>query len=216
MADIHLYSLATPNGQKVSCFLEAANIPYEASKIDILKNDQFTDDYIKINPNSKIPAIVDKKGTNGEEHAIMESGAILLYLAEKYDQFLPKDPVQKSQCIQWLFFQMASVGPMFGQFGHFFKYAGEKCDHPYPTERYSNEVKRLLKVIENQLQDNAFLLGKEACIADFAIVPWILCLDKFYNAEEQLSLNEFKKIKSYQNNFLEIPGVKKGLEVCAF
>lgn len=216
MADIHLYSLATPNGQKVSCFLEAAKIPYEATKIDITKEDQFTDEYIKINPNSKIPAIVDKNGPNGQDHAVMESGAILLYLAEKHNQFIPKDLALKSQCLQWLFFQMASLGPMFGQFGHFFKYAVDKCDHPYPTERYTNEVKRLLKVLENQLEGKKFIIGDEACIADFAIVPWIICLDKFYEAEEQLSLKEFKNVSSYIQNFLKIPGVEKGLNVCGF
>lgn len=216
MADIHLYSLATPNGQKVSCFLEAAKIPYEATKIDILKDDQFTEEYIKINPNSKIPSIVDKAGPNGKELAIMESGAILLYLGEKYDQFVPKDPVLKSQCLQWLFFQMASVGPMFGQFGHFFKYAGDKCTHPYPTERYTNEVKRLLGVLEKQLENKKFFIDDVPSIADFAIVPWVICLDKFYEAEEQLSLQEFKNVKQYQQNFLEIPGVKEGLTVCDF
>lgn len=214
MADIHLYSLATPNGQKISTFLEAAEIPYEATMINILEGDQFSEDFIKINPNAKIPAIVDKAGPDGKEIPIMESGAILLYLAEKYGKFLPEDKYQRNQVIQWLFFQVGGAGPMFGQFGHFYKYAADKCKDPYPVERYSTETKRLLQVLENQLEGQKFIVGNEASIADFSLVPWVICLDKFYEAREHLGLDEYKNVSSWVKNFFAIPGVEKGMKVC--
>ena len=216
MDKIQLYSLATPNGQKASIALEEMGLEYDAHKIDIMKGDQFTDEYIKINPNSKIPAIVDPTGDNGKPLAIMESGAILLHLAEKTNKFLPTDPGSRSKVLQWLFFQVGGVGPMFGQFGHFFRYAGEKCDHPYPTERYTTEAKRLLGVMDKQLQDNEFIAGKDISIADFATVPWVTCLSMFYKADDQLSLSEFKNVNRWTENFLARPAVQAGMKVCSF
>ena len=213
---IQLYSLATPNGQKVSIALEEMQIPYDAHKIDIMEGDQFKPEFIKINPNSKIPAIVDPNGPEDKEISIMESGAILVYLAEKSGLFYPKDERQRSEILQWLFFQMASVGPMFGQFGHFYKYVKDKCDHPYPKERYTNEVKRLLAVIDKKLEASKYIASEEISIADFAIFPWVVCLDKFYEASEHLGLKSFKNINKWVSEIEQRPKVKKGLNICGF
>ena len=213
---IQLYSLGTPNGQKASVALEEMGIPYDAHRIDIMKGDQFTDEYIQINHNSKIPAIVDPTGDQGRPLAIMESGAILLHLAEQSGQFLSTDSTLRSETIQWLFFQMASVGPMFGQFGHFYKYAGEKCEHPYPTERYATEAKRLLKVLDTRLGSTGFLVGSEMSIADIATAPWVVCLDRFYKAREKLELDSFKNVEAWVGAFMDRPKVQVGMEVCAF
>lgn len=212
---IQLYSLATPNGQKVSIALEEMGLDYDAHTINILEGDQFTDHFIKINPNSKIPAIVDPNGPNGEPLAIMESGAILMYLAEKSGKFLADDPRLRSQTLQWLFFQVGGVGPMFGQFGHFYKYAQDKCDHPYPTERYSKETQRLLGVLDKQLEDRDFLVG-DLSIADFATAPWVKALDQFYKASDHLGLNDFSNVQAWLQRFLQRPLVQKGLNVCGF
>ena len=213
---IQLYSLATPNGQKASVALEEMEIPYEAHKIDIMAGDQFTPEFIKINPNSKIPAIVDPQGDQGKPLAIMESGAILIYLAEKSGKFLPSDPVAKNKVLQWLFFQVGSIGPMFGQFGHFYRYAGEKCDHPYPVERYTKEAQRLLQVLDNQLLKNEYLTGSEITIADFATAPWVVCLDRFYKAQDHLGLEKFKHVHRWVQSFLARPKVEIGMNVCSF
>ncbi len=211
---IQLYSLATPNGQKVSIALEMMGIQYDAHTIDIRKGEQFSEDFLKINPNGKIPAIVDPIGDAGNPLAIMESGAILLYLAEKTGQFLPKAIGSRSRVLQWLFFQVGGVGPMFGQFGHFTVYAKDKGDLSYPIERYTNEVKRLLKVLDNQLAKTAFLAGDEISIADFATMPWVLGLDKFYKAKAILGLDEHSHITRWLAANLAFPGVEKGLGVC--
>lgn len=211
---IQLYSLATPNGQKASIALEEMGIDYDAHKIDIMQGDQFSDEFIKINPNSKIPAIVDPEGDNGNPLAIMESGAILLYLAEKSGRFLPSEPADRSRVLQWLFFQVGGVGPMFGQFGHFHVYAQEKCEHPYPEERYANETKRLLKVMEKQLEQHKFIAGSEVSIADFATAPWVLCLEKFYKAGERLELDKTPKVMSWAKKLMQRPGFARGMTVC--
>lgn len=215
MSKIQLYSLATPNGQKASIALEEMDLAYDAHKIDITQGDQFKEEFIKINPNSKIPAIVDPDGPKGE-HAVFESGAILIYLAEKSGMFLSKDPVLRSETLQWLFFQVAGVGPMFGQFGHFYKYAKDKCDHPYPVERYTKETKRLLEVLEKRLNQRSFLVGEEYSIADMATFPWVQCLDEFYNAKEKLDLEKFKNINSWIDRILQREKTRKGMKVCSF
>lgn len=211
---IQLYSLATPNGQKVSIALEEMKLPYEAHTVNILKGEQFEPWFVKVNPNSKIPAITDPDGPRGEI-SLMESGAILNYLAKKSGLFLPKDPVKEHDTLQWLFFQMASIGPMFGQFGHFYKYAVDKCDHPYPVERYNNEAKRLLAVLEARLQENEYLAAGEYTIADMAVFPWVVCLDKFYHASEQLGLQDFKAVQKWVGKIAEREAVKKGMEICS-
>lgn len=211
MNKIQLYSLGTPNGHKVSVALEEMGLPYEAHLINIMNGDQFTDAFKHINPNSKIPAIVDPDGPGGE-HAVFESGAILLYLAEKTGKFLSTDPKLRSETLQWLFFQMGGVGPMFGQFGHFYKYAKDKCDHPYPVERYATETKRLLSVVDKRLEGRDFIV-QDYSIADMAIFPWVICLDKFYLASEFLQLENYKNIQSWLKRILAREATQRGLKV---
>lgn len=213
---IQLYSLATPNGIKVSVALEEMGLEYEAHTVNIMADEQFKPEFLALNPNSKIPVIVDPNGPGGKPLPVFESGAILLYLAEKSGKFLPQDAVQRWETIQWLFFQMGGVGPMFGQFGHFFKYARDKCDHPYPLERYTNEAKRLLGVIEKRLDGRDFIIDAGYTIADMAIFPWVLCLKKFYHGEEQLSLNSFPKVLAWMERCMARPLTAKGLDVCPF
>jgi GSH-dependent disulfide-bond oxidoreductase len=213
MAQLQLYTLATPNGQKVSVALEEMGLDYQAHTVNILMGEQFEDQFIKINPNSKIPALVDLEGDQGQPLNIMESGAILLYLAEKTGQFIPKDIPSRSRCLQWLFFQMGGIGPMFGQFGHFYRYAKDKCDHPYPLKRYSTEAQRLLGVLEKQLENNQFIAGPEYTIADMAIAPWVHCLSHFYKADEILGLEKFENVNEWLQNFMSRPAVQTGMEV---
>jgi GST-like protein len=212
---IQLYSLATPNGQKVSIALEEMGIPYDAHTIDIRHDDQFSKAFIAINPNSKIPAIVDPMGDK-DPLPIMESGAILIYLAEKSGKFLPTDPIKRMETLQWLMWQMAGFGPMLGQFGHFTVYAPKDRDLSYGQERYTKEAKRLLTVLDTQLAGKAYIIGDELTIADFAIMPWVVCLDTFYNAEESLNLKSFTHVNRWVESLLKRPGFEKGMQVCPF
>lgn len=212
---IDLYSLATPNGQKVSVMLEELGVDYKPHTVNILKGEQFTPAFIALNPNSKIPVIVDHDGPDGQPITVMESGAILLYLAEKTGQLISADPKIRSETIQWLFFQMASIGPMFGQFGHFYKYAGDRCDHPYPTERYATEARRLLQVLEDRLTTQSWIAGKEYSIADIAIFPWVHCLGHFYQAEDILGLSGYTHVNQWLQQCLSRPAVQRGMPVCS-
>jgi GSH-dependent disulfide-bond oxidoreductase len=212
---IQLYSLATPNGQKVSIALEELGLPYEAHKVNVLQGEQFTDEFKAINPNSKIPALVDPDGPDGRPLAIFESGAILLHLAEKTGKLVPADPRRRSECVQWLFFQMANVGPMFGQFGHFYRFAKEKL--PYAIERYTTEVRRLLGVLETRLTGRACLAGDEYTVADIATFPWVGCLDWGYNASTDLKLKEeFPQVMAWYTRCTERPASVRGAKVCPF
>jgi GST-like protein len=211
---IQLYSLATPNGQKVSVALEELGLPYETHVINIMKGDQFTDEFKKVNPNSKIPAIVDPDGPGGKELALFESGAILLYLAEKTGKLLPADPAAKWETVSWLMFQMGGVGPMFGQFGHFSKYAPEKV--PYAIERYTKEVKRLLSVLETRLTGKQFIMGDDYTIADIAIFPWVNGLSAFYKGDEALGLADFKNVNDWLTRCMDRPASKTGMKVAPF
>ena len=213
---IQLYSLATPNGQKISIALEEMNLPYDAHLINIRENDQLDEDYLHLSPNRKIPALSDPNGPDGKQIILMESGAILLYLAEKTGLFLPKDPAQKIECIQWLFFQVAHVGPMFGQFGHFYKFAADKTTDDYAKERYLNESKRLLAILNDRLANKDFIMGKEYTIADMAIVPWLECLENLYNTAEALELNSFKNITIWRSKVTSRPAYERGSKVCPF
>jgi len=213
---IQLYTVATPNGRKASIALEEMDLPYEAHCVDIGKGEQFTEEYVKnVNPNSKIPAIIDPDGPSGSEHRVFESGAILIYLAEKSGQLLSTDPAKRSETIQWLFFQNAGVGPMFGQFGHFYKFGKDNCDHPYPVERYAKETKRLLGVLEQQLDGQAYLVG-EYSIADISTFPWVGCLDWGYEASEYLGLNDFPNVEAWHERCASRPAAEKGAKVCGF
>jgi GST-like protein len=212
MASLQLYSFPTPNGLKVSLALEEMGLDYDYHLVDITKGDQFKPDFIAINPNSKIPSLVDQEGPDGKPFSVFESGAILIYLAEKTGKLLSKDPAIRSTTLQWLFFQMASVGPMFGQFGHFFKYAKGKCDHPYPVERYRNESKRILKVLEDRLKSNPYLAGEEYSIADIATFPWVRGLSDHYKADDVLALNEYPSMQAWVKKCSERPASRAVFE----
>ncbi len=216
MGTIELYSLDTPNGQKIGIALEEMKLPYSANVIDIRQDDQFSSHFVGINPNSKIPAIVDPDGPGGKPISIFESGAILMYLAEKTGKFLPSNPTERWQTIQWLFFQMAGVGPMFGQFGHFFRYAKDKCEDPYPVERYTKEVLRLLAVIEKQLTDHKYIINNEYTITDMAVMPWVVCLDEFYEATDFLGLENFPQIQEWVELCLMREATRNGMTICPF
>lgn len=209
---LQLFSLNTPNGIKVAVALEELGIPYEPHTVHIGKGEQFTDAFKSISPNSKIPAIVDLNGPGGKPFALMESGAILIYLAEKAGCLLPTEPTLRFKCLQWLFFQVGHIGPMFGQFGHFFKYARDKCDHPYPLERYQTEAKRLLGVLELQLTDNQYLVG-DYTIADIATFPWVNALNVSYGAAEVLPLSEFPHVEAWLARCTARPAFQVGKDV---
>lgn len=208
---LQLYSLATPNGQKAGIMLEELEVPYEAHRINILEGEQFDPEYVEINPNSKIPTLIDPDGPGGQPIAIMESGAILWHLANKFDRFLPKDETGRLETLQWLFFQVGHVGPMFGQFGHFFKFAKDKTDD-YGEKRYGDEVKRLLGVLDGRLEGRDFLLGDELTIADIATVPWVNALD-FYEGKEFVEYGKFTRVHAWIDRFMARPGVQRGVKV---
>lgn len=212
--EIQLYSLATPNGQKIGIALEEMGLPYKAHKIDIMRGDQFKPEFIAVNPNSKIPAITDPVGPDGRPISIMESGAILFYLAQKSGKFIPTDLRLQSEVMQWLFFQVGGVGPMLGQFGHFYKYAKDKCDHPYPLERYATEARRLLGVLEGRLQGRTFLVGDEYSIADMATMPWINAVQAYDGAPEKLEFKKFPNVLSWVKRCLARPRTLAGMNVC--
>ncbi|MEM6294996.1 MAG: glutathione binding-like protein [Myxococcota bacterium] len=208
---IQLYSLPTPNGQKAGIVLEELGLPYEAHRIDIMAGDQFDPDYVAINPNSKIPALIDPDGPGGKPIALMESGAILMYLAEKTGKLLPEDPRGRWEAMQWLFFQVGGVGPFFGQFGHFFKFAKGKTD-TYGEERYAKETKRLLGVLDGRLSDQDYLAGNEYSIADIATFPWINALD-FYEGKPKVEYDTFKNVQAWVARCMDRPAVQRGVKV---
>jgi GST-like protein len=212
---IQLFSLPTPNGQKVSIALEELELPYEAHKVDISSGDQFLPEYIRISPNSKIPAIIDPQGPEGKSLTLMESGAILLYLADKAGRLFPRKEHARYEALQWLFFQVGHIGPMFGQFGHFFHYARQQCDHPYPVERYTKEARRLLQVLEDRLAVVPYIAGPEYSIVDIAHFPWVDCLDVFYKGGEQLKLKEFKRVQDWLARCKSRPAYERGASVCS-
>jgi GSH-dependent disulfide-bond oxidoreductase len=168
---IELWTGPTPNGRKIGIFLEEVGLPYAAHAVDILEGDQFKPEFLALNPNNKFPVIRDPEGPDGQPLVLFESGAILWYLAEKTGRFLPDEPRARALCLQWVMFQMAGVGPMFGQFAHFFFYAKDK--HPYAIERYGAEVQRLLRVIDAELAKRAYLAGEDYTIADMNLYPWV-------------------------------------------
>ncbi len=194
---IQLYSLPTPNGIKVSAMLEEAGLPYEAHLVDFGKNDQMTPEFLSLNPNNKIPAIIDPDGPGGKPLGLFESGAILQYLAEKSGKLLSSDPAKKYETLSWLHFQMGGLGPMLGQLGFFHKFAGKDIDDPRPKERYVNETKRLLGVLETRLKDRQWIMGDEFSIADIASLPWIRALIGFYEAGELVGFENFPLVNAW-------------------
>jgi GST-like protein len=210
---IQLYSLPTPNGVKVSIMLEEIGLPYEAHLIDIMKNESATPEFLSLNPNGKIPAIIDPDGPGGQPIGLFESGAILLYLAEKTGQLLPPDPAQRYETIAWVFFQMASVGPMFGQVGYFHKFAGKDIEDKRPLHRYRDESKRLLGVLETCLGGRQWIMGDQYTIADISLLGWVRNLIGFYGARELVEFDTLKHIPAWLERELARPAVQRGLEI---
>ena len=210
---LQLYSLPTPNGVKVSICLEETGLPYEPHLVSFTTNDQLSPEFLSLNPNNKIPAIIDPNGPGGQPLALFESGAILLYLAEKTGQLLPSDPVQRYQTIQWLMFQMGGVGPMFGQLGFFHKFAGKDYEDKRPRDRYVAESKRLLSVLDQQLRGRAWIMGDDYSIADIAVFPWVRNLVGFYEAGELVGFAEFAEVDRVLKAFVARPAVQRGLAI---
>jgi GST-like protein len=210
---LQLYSLPTPNGVKVSIMLEEIGLPYEPHLVDIGKNESWTPEYLSLNPNGKIPAIVDPNGPGGQPIGLFESGAILLYLAEKTGELLPKDPTRRYETIQWVFFQMAFVGPMFGQLGYFFKFAGKEIEDKRPLERYRAESKRLLGVIETRLDGAPWIMGDEFTIADVSMLGWVRNLVGFYGARDIVAFDDLERVPRWLDRCLARPAVQRGLEI---
>ncbi len=210
---IQLYSLPTPNGVKVSIMLEELALPYDVHRISISDpEDQKTPEYLSLNPNNKIPSIIDPDGPGGTPIGLWESGAILIYLADKTGKFLPRDGAARYHAIQWLMFQMGGVGPMFGQVGFFHKYKGAEIEDPRPRQRYYAEAKRLLGVIDRQLDGRAWIAG-DYSIADMALCPWVLNLRDGYGAATETGLDGFANIARWQARFTSRPAVQRGLNI---
>jgi GST-like protein len=203
---IDFYTWATPNGRKVAIMLEACGLPYAVHRIDIGKNEQFAPEFQTINPNGKIPAIVDHDGPGGGRFALWESGAILLYLAEKTGLFLPREARARHVCMQWLMFQMAGVGPMFGQAHHFMRFAPEKI--PYAVERYGKEAKRLYGVMDRRLSETAHLGGDDVSVADFATYPWVA-----RHEWHGVDLASFPAVARWAARLGAMPAVAAGMKV---
>ncbi|MEN3165724.1 glutathione S-transferase N-terminal domain-containing protein [Tistrella mobilis] len=210
---IQLYSLATPNGVKVSIMLEETGLPYEAHLIDIMKNETWTPEFLSLNPNGKIPAIIDPAGPDGRPVGLFESGAILLYLAEKTGRFLPADPVARIETIQWVFFQMAAVGPMFGQLGFFHKFAGREIEDKRPLERYRAESERLLGVLESRLDGRDWIMGDDYTIADISLLGWVRNLIGFYGAGDLVHFEKLVNVPAWLERGLARPAVQRGLDI---
>jgi len=208
---IQLYSLPTPNGVKVSIMLEEAGLAYEPHKVNFETNDQRSPEFLLLNPNNKIPAIIDPQGPGGVPLALFESGAILIYLADKSGQLMPKDGAARYETMQWLMFQMGGIGPMFGQVGFFNKFAGKDYEDKRPRDRYVAETRRLLGVLNQQLADREWLLGGMYTIADIATFPWVRNLLGFYEAGELVGIADFPHVTRALAAFLARPAVAWGL-----
>lgn len=210
---IQLYSLPTPNGIKASAMLEETGLAYEAHLVSFGTDDQMTPEFISLNPNNKIPAIIDPDGPDGKPMGLWESGAILIYLAEKSGKLLSTDPVERMHTIQWLMFQMGGAGPMFGQFGFFHKFAGKEIEDKRPYERYQNESKRLLGVMERQLQKSAYIATDKYSIADLALWPWIRTLRDFYEASDELELEKHDAVMDWLAKCFARPASEKSINI---
>ncbi len=210
---IQLYSFPTPNGIKVSAMLEETGLPYEAHTVFLSKEDQKTPEFLSLNPNGKIPAIIDPDGPGGQPLALFESGAILIYLAEKSGRFLSADPATRYETIQWVMFQMGGIGPMFGQLGFFHKFAGKDFEDKRPLERYVNETKRLLNVLDGRLQGREWIMGGDYSIADIATFSWVRTVRDVYEASELVGLNEMKNVSAWLDRCLARPASGKALNI---
>ena len=207
---IQLYSLPTPNGVKVSIMLEETGLPYEPHLVSFDTNDQKTPEFLSLDPNGKIPAILDPDGPGGAPLPLFESGAILIYLAEKSALLMPRDPARRHQTLQWLMFQMSAIGPIFGQVGFFHKFAGKDYEDKRPLQRYVAESRRLLGVLDRQLSEGPWIMGDEYGIADIATFPWVGNLIGFYNAGELVGIADFIHVMRALHAFTQRPAVIRG------
>ena len=212
---LQLYSLPTPNGVKVSIALEETGLPYEPHLVRFDANDQLTPEFLSLNPNNKIPAILDPHGPGGRPLALFESGAILLYLAEKTGRLMPAEPAARWETVQWLMFQMGGIGPMFGQLGFFHKFAGKDYDDKRPRDRYVAESRRLLAVLEQRLAGRDWIMGTEYTVADIATLPWVNNLVGFYGAGELVGWVGFPQLQRVLAAFLARPAVARGMQIPA-
>jgi GST-like protein len=210
---LQLYSLPTPNGVKVSIMLEEIGLPYEVHLVDFGKDDQKTPEFLSLNPNGKIPAILDPNGPGGKPLPLFESGAILQYLAEKSGKLLPLDAARRYQTLAWLHFQMGAIGPMFGQVGFFHKFAGKDFEDKRPLERYVNESKRLLGVMETHLAGRQWFMDDDYTIADISMLGWVRNLIGFYGAGDLVSFGQFTSVGAWLERGLARPAVQRGLNV---
>ncbi len=210
---LQLYSLPTPNGVKISIMLEEIGLAYEPHLVSFDTNDQLTPEFLSLNPNNKIPAIIDPNGPDNQPLALFESGAILIYLADKTQQLIPADMAGRYHTIQWLMFQMGGIGPMFGQVGFFNKFAGKHYEDKRPLDRYVAESKRLLNVLELQLKSGPWIMGETYSIADIATFPWVRNLIGFYEAKDLVGIENFPHVVQSLNTFLARPAVIKGLTI---
>lgn len=209
---IQLYSLPTPNGVKVSIMLEETGLAYEPHLVDIGRNESWTPEFLSLNPNGKIPAIIDPNGPDGPL-GLFESGAILVYLADKAGQFLPRETARRIETIQWVFFQNAAIGPMFGQLGFFHKFAGRDWEDKRPLERYRAESQRLLGVLEGRLQGRTWIMGDDYTIADITTLGWVRNLIGFYGARDLVAYDELRAVPAWLERGLARPAVQRGLEI---
>jgi len=212
---LQLYSLPTPNGVKVSILLEETGLPYEPHLVSFETHDQMSPEFLSLNPNNKIPAIIDPNGPGGKPLALFESGAILVYLAAKTGKFLAHDPAQRYETLQWLMWQMGGVGPMFGQVGYFHKFAGKVLEDKRPRDRYVAEARRLLGVLEQRLQNRAWIMGDDYSIADIAVFPWVRNLIGYYEAGELVGIQDFAQVLRALAMFVARPAVVRGLAIPA-
>mgnify|MGYP002721711537 FL=1 len=210
---LQLYSLPTPNGVKVSIMLEELGLPYEPHLVSFERNDQMSPEFLSLNPNNKIPAILDPNGPDGKPLALFESGAILVYLADKTDSLIAPGATGRYETLQWLMFQMGGIGPMFGQIGFFHKFAGKDYEDKRPLQRYVDEAKRLLAVLDRHLEGRDWILGERYTIADIATFPWIRNLVGFYEASELVGFDNFRNVKRVLERFLARPAVQRGLNI---
>lgn len=210
---LQLYSFPTPNGIKVSTMLEETGLAYEAHRVSIMDDDQMTPEFLSLNPNNKIPAIIDPDGPGGKPLGLFETGAILIYLADKTGKFLSEDPAERYHAIQWLMWQMGGAGPMFGQFGYFFKMGGKEIEDKRPLERFTKESQRLLKVLDGHLDGRDLMVGDAYSIADMAIWPWVDVLGGFYGAADHLELDSYKNIGRWLEACKARPASKKAVNI---
>ncbi len=211
---LQLYSFPTPNGVKVSIMLEEIGLAYEPHLVNILKDETKAPEFQALNPNGKIPAILDPDGPDGRPLELFESGAILIYLAEKTGQLIPMDPAGRYEAMQWVFFQMAAIGPMFGQVGFFHKFAGKDYEDKRPLKRYADESKRLLGVLETQLKAGGpWIMGEDYTIADVSMIGWVRNLVGFYDAAHVVDFHEFEHVQAWLERALERPAVQRGLNI---